>query len=204
MTTTTYAYEESWNFDSSTQKADCSGPAGGATYVDNSVNPQDCCLDPGDYILTCKDSFSDGWEGATLDIDGKTVCSLVRTDGPQTTQTYTVVGPPSKNVSSGLSGGWIFIIILIVLTFVYCVGGMAYNYKYNLQNADVEGEETSTGGHYIQLAKELVPNKDVWSQVSTYTMTGCRVSWNYTKGIYNRLRGFDDDTPHPVHKRSSI
>ena len=35
---------------------------------------EDCCLPSGDYTLTCKDSYGDGWNGGSIEIYGKTYC----------------------------------------------------------------------------------------------------------------------------------
>ena len=40
----------------------------------NGLVPQDCLLTPGEYKLTCIDSFGDGWQGGYITISGKQYC----------------------------------------------------------------------------------------------------------------------------------
>ena len=35
---------------------------------------QECCLLPGEYTLTCKDSYGDGWHGGFMTIEGQNYC----------------------------------------------------------------------------------------------------------------------------------
>jgi len=65
--------------------------------------------------------------------------------------------------SGGLSGGSIFLIILLVTFVVYLVGGIFYQKKY--------GDEEDG----------MIPNKDVWQKLYSFTRIGCVVSWNFTK-----------------------
>jgi len=192
MTTTKFANEESWQIEGSS----CSGPQT-PPYPDDTVTTEYCCISAGTYTITCKDSFADGWDGATLAIEGETICSLTRDDGAQITKTITIKAPPSaKGSGGGLSGGWIFIIILIVLTFVYCVGGMAYNYRYS--------EDVSTDEGYVTMTTSLIPQKEMWTKVPHYTRTGCQISYQCLNGLYHRYILKDEDAPERVHKRSSI
>merc|ERR1719433_372642 len=85
----TNAAHISWIFHLSTYPS-CYGPGYGSYYADNSVYHQDCCMKTGDYTLACNDWLSNGWDGATLQINGETICSLTPEDGAQTQQTYTV------------------------------------------------------------------------------------------------------------------
>jgi len=79
---------------------------------------------------------------------------------------------------SGLSGGWVFIIILIVCTFVYCVGGIVYNCKFN----DQAGDEI----------KEMVPQREFWCEkLPSWTYTGCVVSWQWCQSQYHERYGGD-------------
>jgi len=88
MTTTTYANEESWSIEGTS----CSGPQN-PPYPDNMKTTEYCCLPGGSYTIVCKDAFADGWDGATLDIQGKTVCSMTRDDGSQITKTIEITDP---------------------------------------------------------------------------------------------------------------
>jgi len=107
------------------------------------------------------------------------------------------VGPADSkpnNESSSLSGGWVFIIILLCLTFVYCVGGMAYNYKY---------DDSKQG-------LDLVPQRTLWTGIMEYTILGCNVSWSFTRNKYfeyctkDRSYSVDDsEGPYTGRKFSS-
>jgi len=62
--------------------------------------------------------------------------------------------------SSGLSGGWVFIILLLVASAVYCGGGAAYK-KATLGTSGVES----------------VPNVDFWRDFAEYVQAGCELSY---------------------------
>jgi len=71
-------------------------------------------------------------------------------------------GVPSK--AAGLSGGSIFLIILVVLIPVYCIAGIAYNRK----QAGKEG------------FKNCIPHGTLWcNRLPYWTKTGCFVSWKF-------------------------
>merc|ERR550534_2446564 len=95
-----------------------------------------------------------------------------------------------KTKSGGLSGGWIFIIILLCLTFVYCVGGMAYNYKY---------DDSKEG-------MDLIPQRTMWTGIMEYTIVGCNVSWTFVRSKYHEMCSKDrsysvDDSEGPYTGR---
>jgi len=101
-------------------------------------------------------------------------------------------GPSPKNssASGGLSGGWIFIIILLCLTFVYCVGGMAYNYKY---------DDSKQG-------MDLIPQRSMWTGIMEYTIVGCNISWTFVRSKYHEMCNKDrnysiDDSEGPYTGR---
>ena len=48
------------------------------TYESNRVYNQVCCMPNGNYELTCKDSYGDGWHGGYLTIDGNRYCESFR------------------------------------------------------------------------------------------------------------------------------
>lgn len=87
-------------------------------------------------------------------------------------------GSSGTTEDSGLSGGWVFIIILIVATFCYCVGGIVYNCKFN----DQAGDEI----------KEMMPQKEFWCEkLPGWTYTGCVVSWDWAQSQYHERFGGD-------------
>ena len=59
--------EMSWSFGpcSSEQK----------NYENHRQYTERCCVAPGEYTLTCKDSFGDGWGDAFMEIEGQRYCS---------------------------------------------------------------------------------------------------------------------------------
>lgn len=71
--------------------------------------------------------------------------------------------------ASGLSGGWIFVIIFCVCTFVYFVGGYAYKMK----------TEGATG-------TEAIPHYEFWADIPALVLEGC----TYTKDWINEKLGF--------------
>jgi len=93
MTTTNFAYQASWSIEGTS----CSGPQN-PPYPDNMKTTEYCCLAAGSYTIVCKELYGDGWDGATLDIQGKTVCSMTLDDGKQITKTIeiTETSPPSQ------------------------------------------------------------------------------------------------------------
>jgi len=85
------------------------------------------------------------------------------------TCTFTIVLPTDKSCpggagpsggSTGLSGGSVFLIILVVVVPLYIAGGCLY-----------KNRKLGTTG------KESCPNIDVWSQIPGLVMDGCRFTW---------------------------
>merc|ERR1711974_337264 len=64
-TTKQYGDEISWTF----------GTCKSSQYKSHNVYTQKCCLAPGKYTLSCKDSYGDGWNGGYLEISGTKVCN---------------------------------------------------------------------------------------------------------------------------------
>ena len=44
------------------------------TYGNNNMYVQQCCLDPTTHTLSCLDSYGDGWNGGSIEIQGQTYC----------------------------------------------------------------------------------------------------------------------------------
>ena len=83
LTTKAWGQEISWTFGS------CAGAAQGS-YADNQEYPERCCLTPGEYTLTCKDSYGDGWHGGFIEIQGNKYCEDFV--GSLTTNQITIAG----------------------------------------------------------------------------------------------------------------
>jgi len=61
VTTRAYGVENSWTFGSCSSKQ---------SYKNNKVYDEECCQPAGNYKLTCKDSYGDGWHGGFIQIGG--------------------------------------------------------------------------------------------------------------------------------------
>ena len=72
----------------------------------------------------------------------------------------------------GLSGGWIFIIVLIVVSFVYFAGGALFM-RYRMGASGVE----------------MVPNLTFWRDLPGLVKDGCSFSWQKVKGWVGGARG---------------
>ena len=77
LTTASYGSEISWTLDS------CQSNSG---YGDNNEYTQQCCLEPGNYNLECKDSYGDGWNGGYIEVDGKKYCDGFTSGTEETNQ----------------------------------------------------------------------------------------------------------------------
>ena len=64
-TTKQYADEITWSLGTCTNAQ---------TYEDNKEYTQKCCTGTGDFTLSCKDSYYDGWDGGYLQIYGVKYC----------------------------------------------------------------------------------------------------------------------------------
>jgi len=77
ITTKQYGNENSWTLGT------CVSDAAG--YQADQVYSEECCLEAGQYTLTCDDSYKDGWHGGFITIQGKQYCEDF-TDGHQQAQ----------------------------------------------------------------------------------------------------------------------
>ena len=80
LTTVSYGSEISWSLGTCLSAA---------TYDNNNVYNEQCCLSPGTYTLTCQDSYGDGWNGGSIEIQGQTYCEDF-TSGASVTREVTV------------------------------------------------------------------------------------------------------------------
>jgi len=70
-----------------------------------------------------------------------------------------------SSVAGGLSGGTIFLIVLLSVIILYCIIGIGYNQR-----------KGGTRGF-----KESVPQSELWCEKCPFwTKTGCLVSWTFT------------------------
>ena len=68
-TTKAYGSDNSWSL----------GPcASNRSYGNNQLYDQKCCMSNGEYVLTCKDSYKDGWHGGFIEIEGNIYCENFR------------------------------------------------------------------------------------------------------------------------------
>lgn len=67
---------------------------------------------------------------------------------------------PASSSSHGLSGGWVFVIIVLVLTCCYCVSGVLYK-SFKLGTRGVES----------------IPNIAQWQQLPSLVKDGCIFTW---------------------------
>jgi len=65
ISTTNWANEMTWHL------GHC---AGAQQYSSHATYTEECCLEMGDYDLTCLDAYGDGYHGATITIDGVAYC----------------------------------------------------------------------------------------------------------------------------------
>lgn len=77
--------------------------------------------------------------------------------------------------AGGLSGGWIFVIIVLVCAFVYFVGGFIYKTR-----------QKGTSG------MESIPNIDFWRQVPGLVKDGAIFTWSKIRG--NKYEKMDDSS----------
>ena len=68
-TTKTYGSDNSWSLGPCTSNR---------SYGNNQVYEQNCCMSNGNYSLTCKDSYKDGWHGGYIEIEGNRYCESFR------------------------------------------------------------------------------------------------------------------------------
>ena len=77
LTTKSFANEISWKLGSCSNKY---------AYGNNLVFVQQCCLPPGTYNLECKDTYSDGWHGGYIEVDGTRYCESFSSGGIMTAE----------------------------------------------------------------------------------------------------------------------
>jgi len=90
-------------------------------------------------------------------------------------------GGSGSSDSDELSGGWVFIIILLVVTFVYCTAGFVYNKTKN--NKDGSWADRSN-----------IPNVNFWTSLPKWTWAGCCV----TKEWISSKMGNKNETHEPL------
>ena len=56
------------------------------SFGDYATDDQTCCLTPGNYTLTCMDSYADGWHGGYIQIGGSLYCNDFDAGGEQIAQ----------------------------------------------------------------------------------------------------------------------
>ena len=77
LTIVKYGKEISWNLGS------CQSNGG---YVNNAEYTEQCCLEPGNYNLECKDSYGDGWNGGYIEVNGEKHCESFTSGSVETSQ----------------------------------------------------------------------------------------------------------------------
>jgi len=90
MITKSYGSEISWTV----------GNCEGNSYISNKEYDLICCIEDGEYELSCNDAYGDGWNEGYLEIDGIRYCEEFITG---TLQMETVLFGPSNPPSSGPS-----------------------------------------------------------------------------------------------------
>jgi hypothetical protein len=83
-----------------------------------------------------------------------------------TVDSSVVCGTSGRSNKGGLSGGWIFVIILVVVSFVYFVGGMALNRFKNGKSG-----------------AEMIPNITFWRDLPGLVKDGCSYFVAKVKGL---------------------
>ncbi len=77
-----------------------------------------------------------------------------------------ILCPGHGGKKGGMSGGTIFLIIVIVVTFVYIVGGCIWNWKRNEKRG-----------------MEACPHRTFWCAIPGYTKDGCMFTWGKIRGL---------------------
>ena len=69
--TKTWAEEITWNIGGTCNSKDL------GKYENNKEDTDECCVAKGqdEFVITCKDSYGDGWHGGYLEINGKKYCA---------------------------------------------------------------------------------------------------------------------------------
>jgi len=89
-------------------------------------------------------------------------------------------GCPDDDSLDGLSGGWIFIIILVSCIFAYCVGG----YVVMALTVNKAGGFKDVGGN--------IPQKSLWVALPSLVLAGCMVTKEATMNLVNKGKGGGD------------
>ena len=85
LNTKSYGYEISWSLGEN-----CTSGAAGS-YGSHQEYPKSCSLPRGEYTLSCKDSYGDGWNGGRIKIQGQTYCEKF-TQGTEMSVQLTIGG----------------------------------------------------------------------------------------------------------------
>ena len=86
LTTKAWASEISWSIGTCSSKE---------RYKNRQKYSTQCCMPAGDYTLTCKDSYGDGWHGGYIKINGKTFCKNFRS-GKETKSPVNISEKPNS------------------------------------------------------------------------------------------------------------
>ena len=71
ITSKIWANEIRWSLSSADDPPVCQNTQ---IYENDKTTSESCCLLPGEYTLTCKDTYGDGWHGGFIEIQGTTYC----------------------------------------------------------------------------------------------------------------------------------
>ena len=77
LTTTSHGSDVSWDMVQVGLVSETGSCSSANFYTDYEEYLETCCLTPGDYMLTCKDSHGDGWDGGFIEIRGHRYCDYL-------------------------------------------------------------------------------------------------------------------------------
>eukprot|EP01084_Bolivina_argentea_P174340 302008_1 len=80
---------------------------------------------------------------------------------------YQYIDLPDIVVSTGMSGGSVFLLTLFIILIVYCIGGYVFNGYKSKEWGNVKGN---------------IPQYEYWKYVPVLTVTGCKISYEYVRG----------------------
>jgi len=96
-----------------------------------------------------------------------------------------VIPPPEKKTDNSISGGWIFIILLLCITFIYfCLG------SFTLYNQGQRG-------------LEIIPHRKIWFSLPSLCMLGVKVSTNTFRYSCRKLFGKTNDNQRPLRNNNN-
>ena len=100
MTTATEAWGHEVEWTIGCSDGGCRECGSDLGYADNTLTTQQCCMpeEEKEFVITCTDSFGDGWHGGYLEIDGEKYCEEF-SDGPE----YQDILPNEQAGTPGLS-----------------------------------------------------------------------------------------------------